>query len=260
MTDKPEVSEEMVTAALLAAGGRPESRDGMIAALGAAGLWNPAQPGRFNVAHSAYTVLGRVGEAQQPEAMRRALAAVAELAARSGKKMPATSAAKVELAVREYLDQLDDGVVEVQYAMYRDIADLARVDTALAGHAYDQQKAWDKFTGQVMRQLNKLAGEGTLRKAAAGSEGPDGREVHRGRTRFYTPEAWEERGRAADAERDRKAEIAARWGALYDRLSALGVASTNPRGGIIKLSSTDWEQLLGLAEGGMARHLASEDA
>lgn len=254
------ITDDVVAAALRAhdaePGGDNAERRKMIEALMAARLWDrdapgPAQAARTDIALGAYR--NSYGyERSREAAMRQALQAVAGLITPKPKRAEAT-AAEVEQAVRAYLDESDYGMFEMIYGTYQNVANLARVDTDLTERASGRAQAWNRFTGQVMRAFNKLADQGVLRKAGAGSTGPDGRTLRRSEVRFYTPETWDAIAAWAAEQRDAAQARRHAWEGLHDRLGALVIPNINPRGAAVVLSLEDWERLLSLAEAGRTK-------
>lgn len=157
---------------------------------------------------------------------------------------------EVLAAVRAYLPD-SGGVLAADHTLFAALREQLHLDFAAGGPAgglgYIDSRAQERFSGQVSRALNKLADEGTLRKAGLGSTGPDGREVYRNDVCWYTPAAWDAAAaRAADQQAAAAAE-AHRWEAIGVRLAALGLPRP-VRPSPPLLTPEDWEALLGLAE------------
>jgi hypothetical protein len=158
----------------------------------------------------------------------------------------------VREAVRKYVSLPgDSGVFELFYGTLRQVGDLAGLDRSLGDSTtWEHQRDWNKFCSQVKREFDKLAAEGTLRKAGSGTAGPDGQTLRRNEVRYYTPEAWETRARQYAEACSQGEHLAARWAAVHDQLAELHMASTAKRGTHPRLGVEHWEDLLLLAKQG----------
>lgn len=166
-------------------------------------------------------------------------------------KRSKVTAAEVLAAARAYaLDPRQGGAIELTTAAYREIGAAVEFDAALSGRSWEERQAETAFGAQVLRAFNKLAEAGELRKAGAGTRGPDGQMIYRNSVRFYTPEAWDAAVARTAAAESASAELAARWSVIRDRLYNLGLDSTQPRGHAVRLAVEDWERLVELAEAG----------
>lgn len=238
-------------------GGAGADRRKMAEALRAAGLMKSGTPGLVDVALSAWRNARMSGDLEQ--SMRAALSAVTDLITPKGKRAEVPFA-EVVAAVRAEIEEAEPNGWQVAYGLIRRIGDRVRFDSETEPRAYRRRAAEDKFAGQVSRAFGKLADAGVLRKAAAGQPGPDGREVHRHQVAYYTPQMWDAIAAQAAERQAEDAAERARCERLNGRLAALGLHSTADAWKPPRLSLSRWEDLLSLAEGGMARHLASEDA
>lgn len=124
---------------------------------------------------------------------------------------------------------------------------VVQVSKALNGR-YDP---YDHSTeGQVRRDLEARAQAGQLVKVGRGAPGPGG-ERNAGRYPvFYLPEAYREAEKQAADRRRREADIAARWGRIYDDLLALDIYPLGKRGEEPRISPASWDKLTGEASGG----------
>lgn len=159
--------------------------------------------------------------------------------------------AEVEQAVQAHVKADPGGVFRVDPALIGLIGGQVGFDQRAVQYSWESGQAWDRFAAQVKRALDKMAsinGGQVLRKAGAGSAGPDGREVYRNEVRWYTPAAWEDAARQAarQAEADRMAGVIA--DGIIARLAALGVDAYR-RGHEVRIADPDsWDGLLALAE------------
>ena len=181
----------------------------------------------------------------------------------AGMKRAEIPFAEVDAAVHACKTASADGVFHVDTAMIRDIAERVGFDQRETQYPWQAGKAWDRFAGQIKRALDKMAsanGGCLLRKAGAGTTGPDGREVYRDQVRWYTPDAWAaaERAAADQAAADQAADQ--HRGRVRGRLAALGIIATSSGREDVAVTLDSWDALLDLAEGGLTRHLASGDA
>ena len=107
---------------------------------------------------------------------------------------------------------------------------------------YEQDR--EKFNGQVVRALNALAADGTLRKVPRGEPLPSG-SWGRGSC-WLTPEAWEKAEKEGLERKQAEEEAAARWQRISERAGALGILLPSPQ----EPGARALEQLLDLAEQG----------
>lgn len=124
---------------------------------------------------------------------------------------------------------------------------------AITGVNQQLNGAYDPYDhgtdGQARRSLELLVRNGTLTKVGLRETGPDGRRNHSRQPRFYTPGAYAKAGADHDeSERARRA-VRARWEAIYDSLSAMGISPATERGQAVGLSSATWDILLGRLAG-----------
>jgi hypothetical protein len=230
-------------------GGDRADRRKIIEALRAARLWDDQHPARADVALSAYQNSYSC-EHNREAATHTALTAVAELVTPKPKRTDIPFA-EVLTAVRAEIEQASPDGWQVSSGLTRRIGGAVGFDATVAGGAFRQRGAEDKFSGQVSRAFSKLAGQGVLRKAGAGTTGPDGRVVHRNSVAYYTPEMWDAiAGQAAQRREAERAE-GLLWADLSDRLDKLGVTGwcRSPRYGLT-LDLEGWALLLELAGGG----------
>ena len=168
---------------------------------------------------------------------------------------------EVEAAARAHVaDHQDPGIFTVDPAMAQAIGQVVGFDQSMAEYSWERGQKWDRFIAQLRRAFDKMAADALLRKAGAGTIGPHGREVDRRDVRYYTPAAWTAAEQRAAAEAGQRAAEQRRWEAVHAALRGLGLDPRQLRTGEIRLDLDGWEQLAGLAQGGMARHMASEDA
>jgi hypothetical protein len=157
-------------------------------------------------------------------------------------------------AVRMYtLNSDNDGVFDLDYSTVQNIDRLIDVDTSVlsngSGYSYAQRYADTRFQGQVKRAFDRLAWDGELRKAGAGTTGPDGRRVSRNDVRYYTPAAWDAAvARYEEAKAIRK-EMALAWEKIHSRLLLLGISnSACYQDGAPHLDLDSWDRLVTMAE------------
>jgi hypothetical protein len=234
------ITLEQVWNAMRAGGPKPAEPEAMMAALKAAGLWDRDQPGRVEIALSAYGLLGPAGSAESN--MQRALEAVAELIAPKQARAEITIS-EVRRALRGWLPESSGFIKMGDDRMLRALRERLRLEF---GRAVPDHYARRRFEGQVNRVLNGLARDGTLRKVGAGTRGPTGQVTGQHEAWFYTPEAWAE-AEARTAERRKGADLAAqRAKDITDQLARLGMIFQTWHDGLPKLDTGSWEDLLEL--------------
>jgi len=233
-------------------GGDGADRRKMAEALRAAGLMRSGQPALTDVALSAWRNARMSGSLEQ--AMAAALAAVTDLITPKPTRAEVPFS-QVHQAVAAYVAEgHGDGVYENDHRLSTAMRERLRVDFRSSGPAgalghYDS-RAQDRFFRQVKTALDKLADAGVLRKAGAGSTGPDGRPVDRTSVRYYTPEAWDAAVARARDEQAGRAQLRARWEAVNSRLAALGIHTTRDDHEPARISLESWGRLLSLVDGG----------
>lgn len=222
------------------AGPKPAEPEAMMAALKAAGLWDRNQPGRVDIALSAYGLLGPAGSAESN--MQRALEAVAEFAAPKQARSEVTIG-EVRQALRDWLPESSGFIKMGDAKLLRLLRERLRLEF---GRAAPDHYVRHRFEGQVNRVLNGLARDGTLRKVGAGTRGPTGQMTGQHEAWFYTPDAWDE-AEARTAERRKDTDLAAqRASEVCDRLARLGMIFHTRHDGLPKLDVESWERLLEL--------------
>ncbi len=219
------------------------TREGMTAALKAAGLWDDRNGrARIEIALSAYGLLGPAGSAESN--MQRALEAVAEFAAPKPTRTLVTIA-EVRQALRDWLPESSGFIKMGDDRLLRLLRERLRLEF---GRAAADHYARHRFEGQVDRALNGLARDGTLRKVGAGTRAPTGQVTGQHEAWFFTPEAWDEAA-ARTAERRKDTDLAAqRAKDITGQLAQLGMIFQTWHDGLPKLDLESWEGLLELVQ------------
>lgn len=242
--------------AMKAAGEFPHTIEGMRAALGAVFR----HPGGEMVTVTMVDVgLGawrnsRACAGNHEDAMRAALAAVTDLITPKPTRAEVPFR-EVHQAVAAYVAEgHSDGVYENDHQLTAAMRERLRVDFTSTGPAgalgHYNGRAQDRFYRQVKTALDKLADAGVLRKAGAGSTGPDGRPVDRTQVKYYTPEAWQAAGRQAAERKTAESALEDSWRRVCIRLGGLGFPMP-VRASAPLLEPGEWERLLSLAEVGV---------
>jgi hypothetical protein len=242
------ITLDQVYAAMRAAGREPATREGMQAALQAAGLWGTGNgTARVTIALAAYGLLGAAGSAESD--MQRALEAVAELSTPKPGRAEVTIE-EVRQALRDWLPVSGGFIKTGDDRVLRLLRERLRLDFTLSG-APGQAGRIDhylrrRFEGQVSRALNSLAKDGTLRKVGAGTRGPTGQVAGQHEAWFFTPDAWNE-AETRTAEHKKATDLAAeRTKDITAQLRCLGVPFGTWPDGLPKLEVGAWEDLLEL--------------
>lgn len=236
------ITLEQVWDAMRAGGPKPATREGMTAALKAAGLWDDDQAVRTDIALSAYGLLGPAGSAESD--MQRALEAVAEFTAPKQARAEVTIS-EVRRALRGWLPESSGFIKMGDDRMLRALRERLRLQF---GRAAADHYARQRFEGQVNRALNGLARDGTLRKVGAGTRAPTGQMTGQHEAWFFTPEAWDE-AEARTAERRKDTDLAAqRAKDITDQLARMGMIFETWHDGLPKLDAGVWEDLLELVQ------------
>jgi hypothetical protein len=120
---------------------------------------------------------------------------------------------------------------EVGWTLLHAVAQAQDMETPLT-QPDRRDGSWQRFTVQVRRALNCLAGTGELVKVRLSSP--------RRMTLWYPPEAYRSLEAARLREQARQRAERDLWARLYDELAAEGFTSSEPRGRPVVLSAGDW--------------------
>jgi len=158
------------------------------------------------------------------------------------------TAAEVLAVVRAWLADGAAGHFELTHRELGELQRRAGFDVSGLRHAWDQSKAEDKFSGQVKRALDKVAGEGGLVRIGKNQTLPTGgwsSGVH-----YFTPAAAEKADRERQERDAVRAAVDARVKSVGERLVKLGIRSPNRVADGVSIDLDSWELLLELAETG----------
>lgn len=150
--------------------------------------------------------------------------------------MRAFTVAEVRDAVKEWF--MEEGYCE---GTWHAAGGAARVLNVSLHYGYDPfaRREVERFTGQAERALNKLAADGVIQKAPAGTPayGTTGRYA-----RYWTHAKADEAAAAARERRLARDVADARWQAVRDTLARLGYTAEG-KGATLTMDIANWEHV-----------------